>query len=137
VVDGTTFAADGTRLPGVPRSQASLGADYRRPVSAAYTLIAHADTAYRSAMSVALPGSLGGSATIPGFWMSNANVGVEHEGWKAILYVDNLSNTRGVTTIIPLAAEGSRQDVNWLSRPRTVGIRLRYKFTMDHDAGRP
>lgn len=128
VVAGTTFGADGTRLPGVPRSQASLGVDYRRPVSAEYTVIVHADTAYRSEVPVALPGSLGGSATVPGFWMSNANVGLEHDVWRAILYVDNLSNARGVTTVIPPAATGPRQDVNWLSRPRTVGIRLRYKF---------
>ena len=79
VVAGTTFGADGTRLPGVPRNQASLGVDFRRPVSAQYTMIAHADTAYRGEVPVALPGSLGGSATVPGFWMSNANVGVEHE----------------------------------------------------------
>jgi outer membrane receptor for monomeric catechols len=128
VVAGTTFGADRTRLPGVPRNQASLGTDYRRPMSAQYTVIAHADTAYRSEVPVALPGSLGGSATVPGFWMSNANVGLEHDAWRAILYVDNLSNTRGVTTMIPPAAAGPRQDVNWLSRPRTVGIRLRYKF---------
>ena len=125
---GTTFGADGTRLPGVPLNQLSLGADYRRPLNAEFNLIAHADTDFRSAVLVALPGSLGGSAVVPGFWMSNANVGLEHDAWRAILYVDNLSNTRGVTTMIPPAAEGPRQDVNWLSRPRTVGIRLRYKF---------
>jgi outer membrane receptor protein involved in Fe transport len=128
VVAGTTFGSDGTRLPGVPHSQASLGADYRMPLIPEYTMIAHADTAYRGEVPVALPGSLGGSATVPGFWMSNANVGLEHEAWRAILYVDNLSNARGVTTMIPPAAEGPRQDTNWLSRPRTVGIRLRYTF---------
>ena len=127
-VAGTTFGGDGTRLPGVPLNQLSLGADYRRPLSAEYTLIAHADTDFRGAVLVALPGSLGGSAVVPGFWMSNANLGLERDAWRAILYVDNLSNTRGVTTMIPPAAEGPRQDANWLSRPRTVGIRLRYKF---------
>lgn len=127
-VAGTVFGADGTRLPGVPLNQLNLGADYRRPLNAEFSLIAHADTDFRSAVLVALPGSLGGSAVVPGFWMSNANVGLEHDAWRAILYVDNLSNTRGVTTMIPPAAEGPRQDVNWLSRPRTVGIRLRYKF---------
>ena len=127
-VAGTTFGADGTRLPGVPLNQSSLGADYRRPLNAEFSLIAHADTDFRSAVLVALPGSLGGSAVVPGFWMSNANVGLEHDAWRAILYVDNLSNTRGVTTMIPPAAEGPRQDVNWLSRPRTVGVRLRYRF---------
>jgi iron complex outermembrane receptor protein len=127
-VAGTTFGSDGVRLPGVPLNEVSLGADYRQPVSGALSLIAHADTAYRGAVPVALPGSLGGSAVVPGFWMSNANVGIEQDAWRAILYVDNLSNTRGITTVIPPAAEGPRQDVNWLSRPRTLGIRVRYKF---------
>jgi len=127
-VAGTTFGGDGTRLPGVPLNQFSLGADYHRPLNAEFNLIAHADTDFRGSVPVALPGSLGGSAVIPGFWMSNANIGLEHDAWRAVLYVDNLSNTRGVTTTIPAAAEGPRQDVDWLSRPRTVGIRLRYKF---------
>ena len=33
-VAGTTFGADGTRLPGVPLNEASLGADYHEPLSA-------------------------------------------------------------------------------------------------------
>jgi outer membrane receptor protein involved in Fe transport len=127
-VAGTTFGADGTRLPGVPLNQVSLGADYHEPLSGTLNFIAHADTAYRGAVPVALPGSLGGSAVVPGFWMSDANLGLEQNAWRAVLYVDNLSNTRGITTMVPPAAEGPRQDVNWLSRPRTVGIRVRYKF---------
>jgi len=127
-VADTTFGADGTRLPGVPLNEVSLGADYREPLSGTLNFIAHADTAYRGAVPVALPGSLGGSAVVPGFWMSNANLGLEQNAWRAVLYVDNLSNTRGITTMVPPAAEGPRQDVNWLSRPRTVGIRVRYKF---------
>jgi outer membrane receptor protein involved in Fe transport len=128
VVAGTTFGGDGTRLPGVPTNQLSLGADYLRPMGAQYSIIAHADTAYRGEVPVALPGSLGGSTTVPGFWMSDASVGLEHDAWRAVLYVDNAFNTRGVTTAIPPSATGPRQDVNWLSRPRTVGLRVRYKL---------
>jgi outer membrane receptor protein involved in Fe transport len=128
VVAGTTFGSDGTRLPGVPASQLSLGADYRHPIGARYSLIAHADTAYRGEVPVALPGSLGGSSTVPGFWMSDADVGLDHDSWRAVLYLDNAFNARGVTTAIPPAATGPRQDVNWLSRPRTVGLRVQHKF---------
>jgi outer membrane receptor protein involved in Fe transport len=37
VVAGTTFGGDGTRLPGVPTNQLSLGADYLRPIGADYS----------------------------------------------------------------------------------------------------
>ena len=127
-VAGTTFGADGTRLPGVPENQLSLGADYAQPVAAKYSIIAHADTAYRSEVPVALPGSLGGSVIVPGFWMSDASAGLQHESWRVVLYLDNAFNARGVTTAIPATAVGARHDVNWLSRPRTGGLRLRYSF---------
>jgi outer membrane receptor protein involved in Fe transport len=60
--------------------------------------------------------------------MTNANVGVEHLAWRAVLYVDNVFNERGVTTAFPAAAVGQRDAVQWLSRPLTVGLRVAYKI---------
>ena len=128
VVGGFTFGASGDPLPGVPKNQVALGADYARPLASEYSLIAHADAAYRSGVATQLPGSLGGPTNVAGFWMANANVGVEHAAWRVVLFVDNIFNERGVTTTLPEGALGPRHDVQWLSRPLTAGLRVAYKI---------
>jgi outer membrane receptor protein involved in Fe transport len=126
-VGGFSFGAEGERLPGVPRHQVTLGADYLRPIGAGSTLIAHVDGAFRGEVNTALTGSLG-ATSVEDYWMWNANFGFAHDAYRVTLFVDNIANTRGLTTRLPPEAVDQRHAVNWLSRPRTIGLRLAYSF---------
>ena len=129
VVAGTDFGVSGTRLPGVPKQQGSLAIDLSQPLGAGCQLSAHVDGSYRGGVVTSLPGSLGGAgAAEGGFALWNANGGFDFGSWRVRLFVDNVSNIRGVTTSIPAAAIGTRDAINWLARPRTVGVRVNYEF---------
>jgi outer membrane receptor protein involved in Fe transport len=126
-VGGYLFGAEGERLPGVPRHQFTLSSDYSRPFGTNLMMVAHVDGAFRGNVTTALEGSLG-ATSVDEYWKWNANVGVELASWRAVLFVDNIGNTRGLTTQIPPEAVGQRAAVNWLSRPRTVGLRITYRL---------
>jgi hypothetical protein len=69
------------------------------------------------------------------FTMLNASIGVSRDAWRATLFADNLTNSRGV-----LSANNAKQHAdgtfrydprfinNRLSRPLTIGLRLGYKY---------
>lgn len=126
-VGGFEFGAEGERLPGVPKHQATVGVDYQHAVGEQTKLFAHADGAYRDEVSTALAGTLG-ATSVDEFFMWNVNLGIEHDAYRVTLFVDNVANDRGVTTRLPSEAVDARHAVNWLTRPRTAGLRLSYSF---------
>jgi outer membrane receptor protein involved in Fe transport len=130
-VGGVSYGAAGTRLPGTPRHTVSLGADYDHALTGDLDFNGHMDVSYRSDMTTSLTPSLDEDLT--GFAIVNASAGLGRGPWRASLFVDNLTNTRGVVSANPIGPFGSgpydaRSMNNRLSRPLTAGLRFGYKF---------
>jgi outer membrane receptor protein involved in Fe transport len=133
VVGGTTFGSNKTILPGTPQNTASMGLDYDRPFLHGMDLAIHTDVSWRDAMTTSLTPAE--NVNLHAFTMLNASISVSRDAWRATLFADNLTNSRGV-----LSANNAKQHAdgtfrydprfinNRLSRPLTIGLRLGYKY---------
>lgn len=65
--------------------------------------------------------------TVPGFTMLNTRLSYARSHWLTTLYVNNLTNNLGVTSIQDPALFGNRAQ-SIVSQPRTVGLTVAYKF---------
>jgi outer membrane receptor protein involved in Fe transport len=59
--------------------------------------------------------------------MVNTRLSYAHSHWLATVYVNNLTNTLGVTSIQDPALFGNRAQ-SIISQPRTAGVTVAYKF---------
>jgi outer membrane receptor protein involved in Fe transport len=125
-VGGVTYGAAGTILPGTPEHNVSLSADYQRPISGPLSFDAHADVTWRSNMNTSLTPSE--NVNVDGFAMLNLSMGVSTDKWRAGLFADNATNTRGILSASNIEQVDVRSINNRLSRPLTIGVRLNYKF---------
>jgi outer membrane receptor protein involved in Fe transport len=118
-------APAGGPLPGTPKSSLAVGLEYGHVQFAGgewrYGINAH----YQS---VVLPSLSATVATVPGFTMVNTRLSFARAHWLATLYVNNLTNTLGVTSIQDPALFGNRAQ-SIISQPRTVGLSMTYKYT--------
>ncbi|MGA0603224.1 TonB-dependent receptor [Caulobacter sp. KR2-114] len=125
-VAGAVYGTKGAALPGTPHHTLSVGADYHHPITDDLKLLLHGDVSYRSSMSTSLTPSM--NVNLSGFAILNAQVGVEKGPYRVSLYLNNITNERGVLS----AQNPLRYDVRALnerlSRPFTVGLRVNYAF---------
>ncbi|MDR3509910.1 MAG: TonB-dependent receptor plug domain-containing protein [Caulobacteraceae bacterium] len=142
VVGGHRYGSNGTVLPGTPHNTASFGVDYGRSILNDVDFNLHVDASWKDAMTTSLTPAE--NVNLPAFTVLNASVGVSRGPWRASLFADNISNTRGVlsannATLVTLetaaatgATAGYRYDPrainNRLSRPLTIGLRFGYKY---------
>jgi iron complex outermembrane recepter protein len=120
----------GTRLPGVSRSTVNLGVDYVVPFGSSDANIAlHADGSYASAQNGAIdPGSTF-FWIIPERYLVNLRVSYDSgKEWGVDLFARNVTNDPGYSggfnpQFIPNAWAN-----RVVSRPRTVGLALHWKF---------
>jgi outer membrane receptor protein involved in Fe transport len=122
VAPGTSFQND-ERVPDAPENNASLGAQYNFAVTASWSGFARADLVH-----------VGNVITVVGvsdrvrqdaFELLNLRLGFERDAWAAELYGRNVTDERGVLTTNSNTSLGINQT---LTRPREVGIELRYVF---------
>ncbi len=59
-------------------------------------------------------------SAIPDYDMVNLRLGIQNERYEAYLFVENLTDSLGITS-----AGGSGQ---YVSKPRTIGLDLRARF---------
>jgi iron complex outermembrane receptor protein len=111
----------GTRSPIAPRWTGSLAADLALPVSASWTFRLHGDYRYTSSLYL----SRNELTRIDAKDFVNARVGLENERWKALAFVDNLLDTRQLTTEGALIGGGYVRAQN---RPRSYGIEVSYRY---------
>jgi iron complex outermembrane recepter protein len=125
--------AKGVRLPGVPLNTATFGADYNVPKALlgnlGWTLLLHADAAYRSSA----PGNIDDTRVfywkVPSSLISNARASLglnEHLGFD--LFVNNLTSNTGYSGASYVQTVTNPYQLRNVTRPRTVGLTLRYKF---------
>lgn len=133
VVGGATFGSKNATLPGTPHNLASIGGDYKHSILNDIVFNLHLDASWRDAMPTSLTPTE--NVNLPAFTMLNASAGVSRGPWRASLFADNLTNTRGVLSAhnIEEHPDGTyRYDPralnNQLSRPLTIGLKFAYKW---------
>ena len=121
----------GDKLPGVPSQQVTLSMDYNQPLvlfGANSLLHYHLDDSYRSHTTTALNSEVGNYAKLDGFSLWNASLTWTNGKWRTGAFINNIFDTAGITAVaypFPDAVDG---DLDFISRPRTVGMTLGYTF---------
>jgi outer membrane receptor protein involved in Fe transport len=129
----------GAALPGVPKQTLNFAVDYRIPLGEgadAWSVNAHADAVYRSASSSVIDPTSRSYWEIPASTMGNVALSFSRDQALSYdLFVNNVSNAAGYsggrgtaqdpTTLHPLPNFTATRVV---ARPRTIGLRLRYRF---------
>ena len=130
----------GALLPGVPKNTVNVALDYRLPLahggSAPWALNFHADAVYRDSATSVIDNTSRSYWEIPSSTMINASVALATgPAWTYNLFVNNLSNEtaysggRGTAqdpvTFLPLP---NFTQTRVVARPRTIGLRVGYKF---------
>jgi iron complex outermembrane recepter protein len=125
--------AKGVRLPGVPLNTGTLGADYNVSPSllghADWTLLLHADAAYRSSA----PGNIDSTKEfywkVPSSTVTNvrASLGLnDHLGFD--LFANNVTSNTAYSGAAYIQTISNPYQLRNVTRPRTVGLTMHYKF---------
>ena len=121
----------GERLPNVPSQTLTAGVAYSGAVSQDVYLGAHLSVAYRSGIVTEVNNSVPGYQHLGGFTTVNGSVGLGFgNNWHTRLFVDNITNVRGITSAGQLFRNYAdpRYNVEFPSRPRTIGVGVDYSF---------
>lgn len=120
----------GTRLPGSPKHSASANVAYTMELANGDSLDLSANASYRGAVYNSLPAFNISNPKIKGFWTINANAAWNRGPWQASVYVRNLLNERNVLAVNlrESAFLGNIDDLTYVTRPRSFGAQLRYRW---------
>ncbi len=145
-VSGSFAGRNGDHMPYVSKNTAALAFDYLIPVPDMKGITLHADAAYHGSVTTrlndcdgfqnaprcpaAIPanGRSAGFAELGGFTILNASVALRpNENWEYRAYGSNLTNQLGITAA-GLTSSLPRDNLQFVSRPRTFGLEARYRF---------
>jgi outer membrane receptor protein involved in Fe transport len=133
-------AQAGDPLPNAPKNSATLSLDYGHvvlPFSADWQMRYHVDGNYRSATYSRLLSTIPGAPApflISGFSIWNGSIDLmDSHGLSMSVYGQNLFNTLGITGGLDPGEAGppptnARAAHYYITRPRTIGLRVGYKF---------
>jgi outer membrane receptor protein involved in Fe transport len=133
-------AQSGNTLPNSPKNSATLSLDYGHvsvPFSPDWMLRYHLDGNYRSATYSRLQSTIPDAPApflISGFSIWNGSIDlINTHGLSMSLYGQNLFNTLGITGGLDPGEAGPpptnvRAAHYYITRPRTIGLKLAYKF---------
>lgn len=118
---------DGDTLPGSPRTQWNLALDYSQTFSAA-VFDASIGTSYFGEIYTALNDGAANYKKLDSFRTTNVSAGVTLDQWRLGVFIDNISNTRGVTGTRGTEWYGDQGRFEYVTRPRTIGLSLAYQY---------
>ena len=120
VLNGNVLATEGTRLANVPKVKASIAINKSFEMKGG--LNGYWD------LSLSRTGKRKSSMTNPidqnAYTLANLSSTIEGSNWAAVLYIDNLFDTRATLW----EYSGYRPETIFTNRPRTLGLRLKYKL---------
>jgi outer membrane receptor protein involved in Fe transport len=125
---------NGDDLPNAPKSSATLDLHYTQPAPGleGWKVRWHVGGTYRSSTLSRLVNAAPGSPApfvIQGFSIWGASVELmNRSGYYASLYGENLFNQLGITGGVDAGEVGLRSAHYFVGRPRTVGLRMGYRF---------
>lgn len=124
---GTENAYDGDTLPGSPRTQWNVGADYRHQIN---NLLFNASITYarNSEIYSALNKEFADYYRLDGFDTANIRFGVSMRNWRVDAFVNNMSNERGITGKRTANLFGDEGQYEYITRPRTLGVSINYHY---------
>ena len=119
VLNGVTLANEGTRLANVPKFKGSIAINKDFDIKG---LSGYWD------LSLSRTGKRKSSMTNPinqgAYTLGNFSTTMVGENWTAVFYVDNIFDTRATIW----EYQGYRPETVFTNRPRTLGLRLKYKL---------
>lgn len=118
---------DGNQLPGSPRTQWSLALDFNREFSGALW-DASIGINHIGNMYTALNSEFYSYQKLDAYSIANARVGVTQGNWRLGAFVNNIENTRGITGARSGEWHGEQGRFEYITRPRTVGVSVSYKY---------
>jgi outer membrane receptor protein involved in Fe transport len=132
-VSSTTLVSGfaGNRLPNVPRQTLTADLGFNQSVGNGLDFDAHFNAAYRSDVVTEINNTVAGYTHLGGFTTLNASAGLGLGAfWHTRLFVTNIANVRGITSAGQLFRNNPdpRYNVEFPSRPRTIGIGIDYTF---------
>ena len=120
ILDGALLAPKGTRLANVPKVKASLA------INKGFELKGNLNGYWD--FSLSRTGKRKSSMTNPidqnAYTSANFSSTIQGDNWLAVLYIDNLFDTRATIW----EYQGYRPETVFTNRPRTLGLRLKYKL---------
>ena len=120
-----TGIAPGTRVQDVPDWTSSVSLAYRRSLSNQLTFTALLENDYVGTRTDATYAT----NHLPSYDLTNLRAGIERGRWKAVVFANNLLNTRALLSNSPqLSVYIPTFDRVAVSQPLTVGIDLSYHF---------
>ncbi len=123
------FQAKGFPLTGAPRNSATLGFDFRQPVTADLQIDAGVNYYYRSGVYYDVANALSYQG---GYGIVGANVGfgAADGKWRVAAFVRNAGNRHFQAAVIGLPFADAGGEVNWNTRDarRTAGVSIEAKF---------
>ena len=126
-IDNAVVSAEsGTKLPGTAEHMYTLGLDYNQALTDGMSLKYHFDGAYTSEVTNDVEVTSPTFREFNGYETINANLTLSTDQWTATLFGSNLTDEAGIS-----AQRGhihATSQVEWLRRPRTVGLRVGYTF---------
>jgi outer membrane receptor protein involved in Fe transport len=114
----------GGPLPGTPKNSLAVGVEYGHIAVGEGQMRFAVDARYQSRVLPAISESI---PVVPGYTMVGARASYVVSHWTGTLYVDNLTNNLGITSFSDPANYGQNYQAI-ISRPRTVGFTIGYKF---------
>jgi iron complex outermembrane recepter protein len=125
--------AKGARLPGVPQSTATLGVDYNVAPAllghSDWTLLLHADAAYRSSAAGGIDPTSPFYWTVPSSAVTNARASLWISGHLGVdLFANNISSNTAYSGAANAQTVEHPYQLRNVARPRTTGVTLRYRF---------
>ncbi len=119
----------GQRTPGSAKHTATIAADYRHDLADDNALLFHADASYRSSVLRNLERESSEAYFLDGYALVNGSVSYETTAWTLGAFVSNVFDERGVNAVdgdTPTVV--SRHRAFYITRPRTIGLRLAVRF---------
>jgi outer membrane receptor protein involved in Fe transport len=131
--DQTILSANnGDLLPYVPKQSITAGVNYTRSMPNDMTLGAHLDASYRSHVNTQINASAASYRVLGGFTTMNASASLQiSQPLGMRLYINNLTNQKAVSAagaVLKSADNYPNYRVEYVARPRTVGLALDYRF---------
>lgn len=114
---------DGDRLPYSAPASGSLSADYGRPLSDAVRMFVGASVRFEGRRRSDFNGSVG-QTSVPAYTSVDLRGGLEWGGYRAELYVKNLTDERGILSLEGIGSTPNGAVQAGLIRPRTIGVSL-------------
>lgn len=129
---GSLSGTAGQRLPGSAKVSTGFFLKYDIPLANGSAIDLDAGINYKGSVVLAMPSS---ALPVPpvagGYSLLNASIAYIRGGWQLSAYVDNATDKRAVDWINPGYGTGIYMDQSrsfFINHPRSVGLRLGYKF---------